>query len=125
MRKSCVSYRFLPTVKGLRIPGPNLCVGSCGVGRKHARAGESRILPSVSPRQYRIALYDKQDEVIEGAQYMHVSDETPTRGLPIELPQGTWFVHEVVATWSEDRSSQLLGSDPHYGRHAYLSPRSA
>lgn len=81
----------------------------------NAGAGESRILPSVSPRQYRIVLYDKQDEVIEGAQYMHVSDETPTRGLRIELPQGTWFVHEVVATWSEDRSAQLLGSDPHYG----------
>jgi hypothetical protein len=69
----------------------------------------------VSHRQYRIALYDKQDEVIEGAQYIHVRDETPTRGLPIELPQGTWFVREVVATWSEDRSSQLLGSNPHYG----------
>jgi hypothetical protein len=23
---------------------------------------------------------------------MHVSEETPTRGLPIDLPQGTWFV---------------------------------
>jgi hypothetical protein len=46
---------------------------------------------------------------------MHVSDETPTPGLRIDLPQGTWFVHEVVATWSEDTSSRLLGSDPHYG----------
>jgi hypothetical protein len=76
---------------------------------------ESRILPSVSCRGYRIALYDKHDEVIDGAQYMHVSDETPTRGLPIDLPQGTRFVHEIVATWSEDSSSQLLGSDRHYG----------
>jgi hypothetical protein len=66
-------------------------------------------------RQYRIALYDEQGSVIEGAQYMHVSDETPMRGLRIDLPQGAWFVHEVVATWSEDKSSQLLGSDPHYG----------
>lgn len=69
----------------------------------------------MSRRQYRIALYDDHGGVIEGAQYMHVSEETPTRGLRIDLPQGTWFVHEVVATWSEDRSSQLLGSDPHYG----------
>jgi hypothetical protein len=73
------------------------------------------MLGSVSRRQYRIALYDRNSEVIEGAQYTHVSEETPTRGLPIDLPQGTWFVHEVVATWSEDKSSQLLGSDPHYG----------
>jgi hypothetical protein len=50
--------------------------------------------------------------VIERAQYMHVSEETPTRGLRIDLPQGTWFVHEVVATSSEDKSSQLLGSEP-------------
>ena len=78
-------------------------------------AGESRILLSVSRRSYRIALYDNHDEVIEGAEYMHVTDETPTRGLRIELQQGTWFVHEIVATWSEDRSSQVLGSDPHYG----------
>jgi hypothetical protein len=73
------------------------------------------MLRSVSRRQYRLALYDGNGEVIEGAQYMHVSEETPTRGLPINLPQGTWFVHDVVATWSEDRSSQLRGSDPHYG----------
>lgn len=59
--------------------------------------------------------YGGNGDVIEGAQYMHVSEETPTRGLPIDLPQGKWFVHEVVATWSEDRSSQLDGSDPHYG----------
>jgi hypothetical protein len=69
----------------------------------------------MSPRQYRIALYDEQGEVIQGAQYMHVSEETPTRGLRIDLPQGTWFVHEVVATWSEDEASQLRGSNPHYG----------
>jgi hypothetical protein len=73
------------------------------------------MLRGVSERQYRIALYDGDGHVIEGAQYMHVSDETPTRGLPIHLPQGTWFVHEIVATWSEDASSRLLGSDPHYG----------
>ena len=52
---------------------------------------------------------------MEGARYMHVSDETPAPGLRIDLPQGAWFVHEVVATWSGDPSSQLLGSDPHYG----------
>jgi hypothetical protein len=73
------------------------------------------MLRSVSGRQYRIALYDGNGRVNEGAQYMHVSEETPTPGLPIRLPQGTWFVHEVVATWSEDTSSRLLGSDPHYG----------
>jgi hypothetical protein len=53
--------------------------------------------------------------VIERAEYMHVSEETPTPGLRIDLPQGTWFFHEVVATWSEDKSSQLLGSEPHHG----------
>jgi hypothetical protein len=73
------------------------------------------MLRSVSRRQYRIAIYGGNGDVIEGAQYMHLSEETPTRGLPIDLPQGKWFVHEVVATWSEDRSSQLDGSDPHYG----------
>jgi hypothetical protein len=36
--------------------------------------------------------------VLEGVQYMRVSEETPTGGLQIDLPQGTWFVHEVVAT---------------------------
>ena len=69
----------------------------------------------VAGRQYRLALYDGDGHVIEGAQYMHVSEETPTPGLRIDLPAGTWFVHEVTATWSEDRSSRLLGSDPHYG----------
>jgi hypothetical protein len=69
----------------------------------------------VPRRQYRIALYDADGRVIQGAQYMHVGDETPTPGLRIDLPQGVWFVHEVVATWSEDPSSRLLGSDPHYG----------
>ena len=73
------------------------------------------MLRSVSRRQYRIALYDRNGEVLEGVQYMRVSEETPTGGLQIDLPQGTWFVHEVVATWSEDRSSQLHGSDRHYG----------
>ena len=69
----------------------------------------------MSRRQYRIALYDEQGAVIQGARYMHVSEETPTRGMRIDLPRGTWFVHEVVAMWSEDKSSQLLGSVPHYG----------
>lgn len=73
------------------------------------------MLRSVSCRQYRIALYDRNGEAIAGAQYMHVSEQTPTRSSQIDLPQGTWFVYEVVATWSEDKSSQLLGSDPHYG----------
>jgi hypothetical protein len=73
------------------------------------------MLESVSGRQYRIALYDDRGRVIEGAQYMHVSKHTPRRGLSIRLPQGTWFVHEIVASWSEDTSSQLLGSDPHHG----------
>jgi hypothetical protein len=69
----------------------------------------------VSARQYRIALYDQHGGLIEGAQYTHISEDTPAPGLPIPLPQGTWFVHDVVATWSEDRSSRLLGTDPHYG----------
>jgi hypothetical protein len=69
----------------------------------------------MSRRQYRLALYDEVGDVIPGAEYMHANDETPTPGLRIDLPQGTWFVHEVVATWSEDQSSRLLGSDPHYG----------
>jgi len=69
----------------------------------------------VSARQYRIALCDQFGGLIEGAQYPHVSEETPAPGLPIALPKGTSFVHDVVATWSEDRSSQLLGTDPHYG----------
>jgi hypothetical protein len=69
----------------------------------------------VPRRQYRIALYDDYGAVIHGAQYVNVSAETPTRGLQIDLPRGRWFVHEVVATWSEDESSRLLGSDPHYG----------
>lgn len=69
----------------------------------------------MSQRQYRLALYDEDGELIRGAQYMHVSEETPTPGLRINLPRSTWFVHEVVATWSEDESSRLLGSEPHYG----------
>ena len=73
------------------------------------------MLQTVSRRQYRIALYNEPGEVIQGARYMHVSEETPTRGLRVDLPPGTWFVHEVVAAWSEDKSSRLLGSDPHYG----------
>jgi len=60
-------------------------------------------------------LYDADGDVIRGAEYVHVSEETPSPRLRIDLPQGRWFVHEVVATWSEDPSSRLLGSDPHYG----------
>jgi hypothetical protein len=79
--------------------------------------------PGAVPRQYRLALYDAHGKVIEGAQYMHVSEDTPTPGLRIDLPGGTWFVHEVVATWSEDTSSQLLGSDPHYGGTLVCRPQ--
>jgi hypothetical protein len=60
--------------------------------------------------------------VIEGAQYTVVSEETPTPGSPIDLPQGRWFVHEIVATWSDDRSSQLIGGDPHYGGTLICGP---
>lgn len=81
------------------------------------------MLRRMTPRQYRIALYDGNGEVIENAQYMHVSEDTPVPGLQIDLPQGTWFVHEVVATWSEDRSSQLHGSDPHYGGTLICRPK--
>jgi hypothetical protein len=69
----------------------------------------------VVARQYRIALYDAGGRVIEGAQYTLVSDDTPTPGLRIDLPLGTWFVHDVAATWNDDPSSRLIGSDPHYG----------
>jgi hypothetical protein len=69
----------------------------------------------VPRRSYRIALYDDEGGVIQGAEYMHVGDETPTRGLAIDLPGGTWFVHEVVATWSGDASSRLMAADPPYG----------
>jgi hypothetical protein len=66
-------------------------------------------------RQYRLALYDEEGNVIKGAEFMYASDGTPTPGLRIELPLGTWFVHEVAATWSEDESSRLVSSDPPYG----------
>ena len=69
----------------------------------------------MSKRQYRLTLYDADGNVIKDAEHMHSSDETPLPGLRIELPQGTWFVHEIVTTWSETGASQLLGSDPHYG----------
>jgi hypothetical protein len=71
--------------------------------------------PDVARRQYRLALYDEEGQVIEGAQFMYASDETPTPGLRVDLPRGTWFVHEVVATWNEDTSSRLVGTDPHDG----------
>jgi hypothetical protein len=54
------------------------------------------LVSSESRRQYGIALYDADGDVIEGAQYVHASDEPPTPGLRIDLPQGTWFVHEVA-----------------------------
>jgi hypothetical protein len=69
----------------------------------------------VPRRSYRIALYDDEGGAIQGVEYGHVSDETPTRGLRIDLRRGTWFVHEVVATWSEDASSRLMATDPPYG----------
>lgn len=62
--------------------------------------------------QYRIALYDGRGQMIRGTAYTHVTEETPTAGLQIDLPQGTWFVHEVVAEWDEDPSSRLLGGNP-------------
>jgi hypothetical protein len=68
----------------------------------------------VPRRSYRIALND-EGNVSQGAEYMHLTHETPTRGLRIDLPGGTWFVHEVVATWSEDASSRLMATDPPYG----------
>jgi hypothetical protein len=83
----------------------------------------ARTLRFVSRRQYRLALYDVDGHVIEGAQYMHVSEDTPAVGLRIDLLRGAWFVHEVVATWSEDPSSQLLGSDPHYGGTLICRPK--
>jgi hypothetical protein len=46
---------------------------------------------------------------------MHVSDETPTPGLRIDLLQGTWFVHEVTATYGGDGSSRLLHADDYGG----------
>jgi hypothetical protein len=74
-------------------------------------------------RSYRLALYDADGNAVEGAQYMHVAEDTPTPGLRIDLPGGTWFVHEIVATWNEDRSSRLLGSDPHYGGTLVCRPQ--
>jgi hypothetical protein len=65
--------------------------------------------------QYRIALYGEEGHVISGARYMHVSEEVPAPGLRIDLPQGTWFVHEVVATWDEDPMARLLAGDPQCG----------
>jgi hypothetical protein len=66
----------------------------------------------MSRSQYRIALYDESGDVIQGARYMHVSDETPTPGLTIDLPHGRWFVHQVVADRNEDPSSRLIGANP-------------
>jgi hypothetical protein len=65
--------------------------------------------------QYRIALYDEEGRVIEGVQYMHVSEDTPTPGQQINVPHGTWFVHQIVATGSGEPSSRLFGSDPYGG----------
>jgi hypothetical protein len=69
---------------------------------------------SVTRLAYRLALCDADGGVIDG-QYVYASYETPMPGLRLDLPGGTWFVHEVAATWSEERSSQLLGTDPQYG----------
>jgi hypothetical protein len=46
---------------------------------------------------------------------MYVSAETPTPGLRIDLPLGTWFVREVTATYSGDPSSRLLHADNYGG----------
>lgn len=77
----------------------------------------------MSDRQYRIALYDANGVVIEGAQYTLASNETPILGMRIALPLGTWFVHEVVATWNGDRPSRFLGGDPHYGGTLICNPQ--
>jgi hypothetical protein len=82
------------------------------------RGSRSRLpLPypsAVTLRQYRLALLDASGEPIPGAQFVHVSGETPMPGLRIDLPNGTWFVHEVTATYSE-RSSRLLHADDYGG----------
>ncbi len=62
--------------------------------------------------QYRLALYDAHGLLIRGTAYTHVSDETPTPGLRIDLPQGTWYVREVVAKWDEDDSCRLVSASP-------------
>jgi hypothetical protein len=77
----------------------------------------------VARRQYRLALYDETGEVIEGAQYMRAIEGTPIPGLRIDLPQGTWFVHDVAATWNEDKSSRLVGGDPDYGGTLICRPK--
>lgn len=84
---------------------------------------EANILPTMDGRQYRLALYDAEGNVVEGAQYTLVSEDTPTPGRQISLPGGPWFVHEVGATWSEDTSSEFLGGDPHYGGTLVCRPK--
>jgi hypothetical protein len=69
----------------------------------------------MAARQYRLVLFDARGTLLQGAQYMHVSDEPPTPGLRIDLPQGTWFVHEVTATYGGDGSSRLLRADDYGG----------
>jgi hypothetical protein len=69
----------------------------------------------MAARQYRLVLFDARGTLLQGAQYMYVSDETATPGLQIDLPQGTWFVHEVTATYGGDCSSRLLRADDYGG----------
>jgi hypothetical protein len=69
---------------------------SAGTTSGESTLPQPGLVSSESRRQYGIALYDADGDVIEGAQYVHASDEPPTPGLRIDLPQGTWFVHEVA-----------------------------
>jgi hypothetical protein len=65
----------------------------------------------VTARQYRLALLEARGAVIPGAQYMFVSERTPSSGDRIELPLGIWIVDEVAAPFSGDERSRLLHAD--------------
>jgi hypothetical protein len=69
----------------------------------------------VTARQYRLVLLDARGEVISRAQYMHVSEGTPSPGDRIELPHGVWVVDEVAATFGGDDRSRLLHADDYGG----------
>jgi hypothetical protein len=61
------------SVKGLSIPGPNLCVGSYGVRRKHARAGRAstpRADATVLVESFCIAEGDGEPLVLGGAEFL-------------------------------------------------------
>jgi hypothetical protein len=77
----------------------------------------------MAKRQYRLALHDERGDAIRSAQYTYVSEQTPLPGLRIDLPRGTWYVHEVVATWNGDPSSRLLAVDPSYGGTLICRPQ--